>query len=89
MSFHKALSWPGDEPHKTASGLIKSSLLVSEDELGQGRGIVRSVTGLTEHGRQLRRKQIIQSTNPGMIRRTRRRIYCFMGSIRDAFYECA
>lgn len=83
--FSQGIELTWDEPHKTASGLIKSSLLVSEDELSQGRGIVRSVTGLTEHGRRLRRKQIIQSTNPGMIRRMRRRIYCFMGSIRDAF----
>lgn len=74
-----------DAPHTTRRGLIKSSAMVYESEMGHYLALCRVEDGLTEKEKRDRRRQIRRSFRPGIHRRFLRWLRNLINTLRDAF----
>ncbi|MFA9479373.1 hypothetical protein ACERK3_13870 [Phycisphaerales bacterium AB-hyl4] len=74
-----------DAPHTTVRGLIKSSAMVYESEMGSYLALCRVEEGLTEKEKRKRRRQVRSSFRPGMHRRFFRWLRNIVNTLRDAF----
>jgi hypothetical protein len=73
-----------DAPYKTASGLVKASYLMYDDELPNMLALIRYVGGLTEKEARQRTRQVKARFKPSMIRRSLRWVRNMFNTVRDA-----
>ncbi|MEX0776254.1 MAG: hypothetical protein WD042_11165 [Phycisphaeraceae bacterium] len=74
-----------DAPYTTRRGLLKSGVMVYQAELAQCQALCRIVAGLTDQEKRDRKRQIRQTFNPGLLRKTWRSIRNLFNTIKDAF----
>ncbi|MEX0653026.1 MAG: hypothetical protein WD534_14510 [Phycisphaeraceae bacterium] len=74
-----------DKPHTTRRGLVKSSAMVYETEMGNYLALCRVEDGLTDKEKRQRQRQIRRSFRPGILRRFLRWLRNIINTLRDAF----
>ena len=85
--FAQGFSLEYDAPYQTPAGLIKSSYLLYQPEMGNLLTLCRYVGDLTEYEKQQREQQVLKRFKPNFFRRSMRSIRNIFNTIRDAFSQ--